>query len=122
MLTVSRRGADELRQLLLREVVVHPQAVALLGAEALGQAEQRLGDAAGHVGEDEVGQRVVRAPQPAGQHAQQLLGDLGPVADPRPQRGVRERGQPGVGEDRGGGGARTGVEQRQLAEHVATGP
>ncbi len=82
------RGADQLRQLLLREVVVHPHAPRLRGAEALGQLEQRLGDPAGHVGEDQVGQGVVGAPQPPGQDPEQLLGDLRPVAEPRPQRAV----------------------------------
>ena len=46
----------------------------VLGAEALRRLQQQLGDAAGHVGEDEVGQVVVGAAQPAGQDPQQVLG------------------------------------------------
>ncbi len=48
------------------------------------QLQQQLGDAAGHVGEDQVGQVVVGAAQPAGQHPQQLLGDFGTISDPCP--------------------------------------
>ena len=42
-----------------------------------GQLEQRLRDPARDVGEDQVGEHVVRPAQPAGEHPQQLLGDLG---------------------------------------------
>jgi hypothetical protein len=43
-----------------------------------------LANAAGHVGEDQVGQGVVGAAQPAGQDPQQLLGDFGAISDPCP--------------------------------------
>jgi len=38
-----------------------PQVTALLLAELPGQLQQRLGDPTWHVGEDQVGQRVVGA-------------------------------------------------------------
>ena len=83
LFTVSRLAPDELGELLLGEAVLHPQAVALLGAEAGAEVGQRLGHPAGHVREHEVGHRVVGAPQPAGQHLQQPLADLGVAGDPR---------------------------------------
>ena len=72
------RGADELGQLLLREVVGDEDAVLGRATEAAGQVEQGLGDTTRHVREDEVGQVLVGAAQPPGQGRQQDLGDLGP--------------------------------------------
>jgi hypothetical protein len=48
------RGADELRDLLLGQVVRHAQRGPLLSAESLRQVEQLLGDATRDVGEDQV--------------------------------------------------------------------
>src|SRR6266567_8202067 len=61
------RGADELGQLLLGQVVGDLDALLVLAgrlAEAGGQVEQRLGDAAGNIGEDQVGERLIRPAQP----------------------------------------------------------
>jgi hypothetical protein len=46
---------------------------AVLGwaAEAVGEIEQGLGHAAGHVGEDEIGQGLVGAAKTTGQRGQQ---------------------------------------------------
>jgi glyoxylase-like metal-dependent hydrolase (beta-lactamase superfamily II) len=55
------RRPDQLRQLLLRQVVVHLKAFIRLLAEPLRQVEQRLGDPSGNVGEDEVGGHIVGA-------------------------------------------------------------
>ena len=63
-------GADQLGDLLLRQVVRYAQRPTLLSAEPLGQLQQLLGHASWHVGEDQVGEVVVGAPQAAGQHAQ----------------------------------------------------
>jgi hypothetical protein len=112
------RCAHELSDLLLRQVVGDAQRAALLSAEALGQLQQLLGHASGDVGEDEVGEVVVGAAQAAGQHAQQLLGDLGAVGDPGAQRVAVHRYGAHVGDRRGAGRPRAGVEDRQLAEHV----
>ena len=64
-------GADELRQLFLRQVVLHAHALVLVLTELVGQIEQRLRHAAGNVAEDEVGHRFVRTPQPLRQRTQQ---------------------------------------------------
>jgi hypothetical protein len=71
------RGADELGELLLRQVVRDVHALVARGAEALRQVEQRLGHPTGDVAEDEVGHRLVGAAQALGQGPQQLAGDLG---------------------------------------------
>jgi hypothetical protein len=42
----------------------------------LPERQQLLGDPSGHVGQDQIGQIVVGAALPAGQHPQQLRGDL----------------------------------------------
>ncbi len=60
--------ANELSNLLLRQVVGHSQRVAFTGAELLCQQQQLLGDPSGDVGEDLISHFVVGAPQPAGQH------------------------------------------------------
>ena len=52
------------------------QPLVVPAAEAVGHLQQRLGHAAGDVGEDQVGDGVVGAAQAAGQHAQQLLGEI----------------------------------------------
>ena len=112
------RGADQLSDLFLSQVVSHPHRAALLGAEPLSELQQLLGDPARHVGEDEVGEIVVGAAQPAGQHAQQLLGDLGTIGDPGPQRVAVHRHRTNLGDSRRAGGTRSGVEDRQFTEHV----
>ena len=111
-------GPHQLRDLFLCQVVGDPHGATLLGAEPLGQLQQLLGHPAGHVGEDEIGQIVVGAPQPSGQHAQQLLGDLGAVGDPRPQRVSVHRHRAHLGDGGGAGSPRARVEDRQFAEHV----
>ena len=45
-------------------------------AEAVGEVEQRLGDPAGYVGEDQVGVDVVGLAEPAGDLGEQPAGDL----------------------------------------------
>ena len=60
---------------------------------------------------DMVGERIVGPPQPPGEHPQQLLGDLGPVGQPRAQSGLAQPGQAQIGDGRGGRCARAGVEQ-----------
>ena len=102
------RCADQLSDLFLRQVVRHTQRVALLGAEPLRQLQQLLGDPAGHVGEHQVGQVVVGATQPAGQHSQQLLGDFGPIGDPRAQRVAVHRHRAYLGDGGRARRARTG--------------
>ena len=77
--------AHELRDLLLRQIVGHAQRATFLRPEPLCQLQQLLGHPARHVGEDQVGEVVVGASQPAGQHPQQLLGDLRPIRDPGTQ-------------------------------------
>jgi non-ribosomal peptide synthetase component F len=59
--------ANELSNLLLRQVVGHSQRVAFTGAELLCQQQQLLGDPSGDVGEDLISHSVVGAPQPTGQ-------------------------------------------------------
>jgi hypothetical protein len=49
--------------------VGNPEATALLGAEALRERQQLLGHPPRHVGQDQIGQVVVGAAQPAGQRA-----------------------------------------------------
>ena len=109
---------DQLGDLFLSQVVRHPHRAALLGTEALRELQQLLGDPTGHVGEDEVGEVVVGAAQPAGQHAQQLLGDFGAIGDPGPQRVAVHRHRPHLGDRRRARGPRPGVEYRELTEHV----
>ena len=60
--------ADELGDLLLGEVVGHPHCTALLCAEPLGELQQLLGDPAGHIGENQVGEVVVCPAQSACEH------------------------------------------------------
>ncbi len=72
----------------------------------------------GDVGEDQVGQVVVGAAQTAREHAQQLLGDLRAVGDPRAQRVTVHRHRAHLGDGGGARGTGPRVEDRQLAEHV----
>ena len=51
-------------------------------AEAVGEVEQRLGDAARDVGEDEVGDDVVGLAEPAGELGEQAAGDLRAAVEP----------------------------------------
>src|SRR6478735_2133758 len=78
-------GADQLGELLLGEVVVDVDSVVGGAAEAVGEVEQRLGDAAGHVGEDEVGDDVVGLAQPRGELGQQAAGDDRTALEPAQQ-------------------------------------
>ena len=63
-----------------------------------GQVEQRLGDPAGDVGEDQVGHRLVGPAQPLGQRLQQRAGHLGAAGEPRAEVVVTEPEQARVGE------------------------
>lgn len=63
------RGADQLGNLFLGEIVVYAQGAAFLDAEAIGQLQQSLCHAAGNIREDEVGQVGVGATQAACQDA-----------------------------------------------------
>ena len=94
---------------------------AVLGgrAEAVGQVEQGLGHAAGHVGEDQVGQGRVGAAQTLGQGAQHVLGERGVGLDEAHELGVLQREQVRGGHGRGGGRARARVEQGQLTDDLA---
>lgn len=78
------RRTNELGEFCLGQIVVHTQRVAVAAAESLGEVKQLLGNPPGHIGEDEVRQVVVGAAQPARQHSQQPLGNLGPVRYPTP--------------------------------------
>src|SRR6202022_2344460 len=60
------RRADEVRQLLLCQVVRDPQALVLMPAESLRQLQQLFGETAGPVGRDQRGEGVVGQPQAAG--------------------------------------------------------
>ena len=62
-------------------------------AEAVGEVEQRLGDAARDVGEDQVGDDVVGLAQPAGELGQQAAGDDRAALEPAQQVLVGERGE-----------------------------
>jgi glyoxylase-like metal-dependent hydrolase (beta-lactamase superfamily II) len=105
------RRADELRELLLGEVVVDVQAVGLLVAESVGQVEQVLGDPAGDVREHKVGGHIVGPAQPLSQRAQHVQRDLRPVAEPGDQRLLVERRERRVGNGTRRGGPRPRVEQ-----------
>ena len=97
---------------------MHAQSGAFLGAETVRQLQQGLGHAAGDVREDQVRQGIIGAAQAASQHAQQLLGDLRVLADPVVQHGGVHRRRVQLRHADGGRGARTRVEDGQLAEHV----
>jgi hypothetical protein len=111
-------GADELGDLFLGQVVVDPQPACLVAAEAVREQQQRFGHAAGHIGEDQVGERGVSSPHLPGQRAQQVLGDLGLAAHPAPQRGPIHADRAHLGHRGRSGRVRAGVEDRQLAEHL----
>lgn len=105
------RGADQLGQLFLREVVDDVDALLRLHAEAAREVEQRAGHAPGDIREDQVGHLVVGLAQAPGDRAQQRRGDLGPGVQPRLQVAVAEAEQLDLGEGGGGGGTRAGVEE-----------
>ena len=98
---------------------MHVHAVVGGAPEAVGEVEQRLGDAAGDVGEDQVGDDVVGLAQPAGQLGEQAAGDDGATLEPAQEVLVGQRGEGAVGDGGDGGRARTRVEERELAEHLA---
>ena len=87
-------------------------------SERMRELQERLGDTAGNVREDQVGQGVVGTTQTSGQHTQQLLGDLGAVLDPGAQCVTVHRDGAYLGDSRGRRRARTRVEDGQFAEHV----
>ncbi len=112
-------GADQLGELLLGEVVVDVDAVLGGAAEAVGEVEQRLGDTARDVGEDQVGDHVVGPAQAGGELGQQAVGHVGAAVEPAQQVVVRQGVERHVGHRGHRRRARTRVEQRQLAEHLA---
>src|SRR5664280_1577217 len=85
-------GADQLRKLLLGEVVANPYAVGLRCAEPLGEGEQGLRHSTRHISEDQVGHGVVGAAQSARQNPQEAFSDLGVGGHPRPQRVMAQAG------------------------------
>ena len=109
---------DQLCDLFLCQLVGDAQGAVVLGAEALRKLQQQLGDAAGPVGEEQVGQVVVGSAQPTGQDPQQLLGDFGAISDPCPSGVAVHRDRTDSGDGGGARGPRTGVEDRQFTEHV----
>jgi len=111
--------ADELRELLLGEVVVDVQSVGLLVAEPVGKVQQVLGDPAGDVSEHEVGGHVVGPAQSLCERAEHVQRDLGPLAQPRHQCLVLEQREHRVGHRARRRGPRPRVKQGQLAEHLA---
>jgi hypothetical protein len=106
------RCADQLGDLLLGQIVGHAHGAVVLGAEPLRQLQELLGDAAGHVGEDQIGQIVVGTTESAGQHSQQLLSDFRSVGDPRAQRVAVHRHRPHFGDRGRTRRSRAGVEDR----------
>jgi hypothetical protein len=94
---------------------------ALLGlhAETARQVEERTGDTARHVGEDQVGHLVVGLAEPAGDRAQQCRRHLGPDVQPGLEVAVAEAEELDLGEGGGGRGARPGVEEGQLTDQLA---
>jgi alkanesulfonate monooxygenase SsuD/methylene tetrahydromethanopterin reductase-like flavin-dependent oxidoreductase (luciferase family) len=116
------RRPDQLRQLLLRQIVFHPEGAVLLHPVPLRQPQQLLGQPAGHVGEDEVREQVVGPAQSPGEYPQQSFGDLGTLGDPGAQRRAVHGCHAYVVD--GGRGRRTGarVEYGQLAEGFGRAP
>jgi glyoxylase-like metal-dependent hydrolase (beta-lactamase superfamily II) len=110
---------DELRELLLGEVVVDVQAVGLLVAEPVGKVEQVLRDPAGDVSEHEVGGHVVGPAQSLCERAEHVQRDLRPLAQPRHECLVLEQREHRVGHRARRRGPRSRVKQGQLAEHLA---
>ena len=111
-LLTAHAGADHAGQLLLRdgeEELVGP----------VGQLQQPLRRAAGHVEEHGIGQRLVHAPEPVGQHPHDAPQQLGMVLEQVPNRAVLEDQHLGRFERSTLGRARPPVEHAHLAEQVA---
>ena len=111
-------GAHEVGKLFLREVVGDVDAFGSPLSEAIGQIDERLGDAAGDVGKDQIGHLLVRVAQTTGQLSKHGYGHVGMLVDEvhhvfmgqGDQAGGRDRG------DRRGTGAE--VEQREFADDL----
>jgi hypothetical protein len=99
--------------------VVDVDAVVGAAAEPVGEVEERLGDPAGDVGEDQVRYDVVGLAEPARELGQQSARHRGTALEPAEEVLVRERGERAVGDRGDRRGARAGVEQGELAEHLA---
>ena len=91
---------------------------AVAGVRA-GAGDQHLGEAAGQVGEGEVGDVGVGLAQPAADHPQHRLGEPPVVLEQRQEVAALEGQQRAVGRGRGVGRPRAAVEQRDLAEDRA---
>ena len=76
------RGADELRQLLLGQVMVYVHAVVPLVTEPLGKLQQLLGDPTWDIGEDQVSDHIIGPAETGGELAEQALCDFGTVGQP----------------------------------------
>jgi hypothetical protein len=103
----------------LRQVVLHADAVAVLDTELLAQAEQGVGDPAGHIGEHEVGHRFVGASQSLRECAKQMDRDARALQQHRTKIVMVERSESAVRDSGRCRRTRPGIEQRQLAEHLA---
>ncbi len=90
-----------------------------LDAEAARQVEEGAGDAARHVGEDQVGHLVVGLAQAPRDGAQQGRGHLGAHVEPGLQVTVAEAEELHLGQRGRGGGTRARVEERQLTDQLA---
>jgi hypothetical protein len=96
------RGADKLRQLLLGQIMMHMHAIVPLVAEPLRQLQQLLGNPAGDIGEDQVGNHIVGPAKSRSELTEQALSNLWSARQPGNQFIVLERPQLARGY-RGGG-------------------
>ncbi len=107
-----------MRELLLGEVVADENAVLDRATEAAREFEKCLGDSAGNVSEDEVGEVLVGAAQAAGERGEQRERDLR-VGREVAVEGLRPEADELSLRDRGGGcGAGAGIKEAQLTEHL----
>lgn len=113
------RRADQLRKLLLGQVVRDEDALVSGATETLGEVEQRLGDAAGDVGEDQVGQRVVGATQTPCQRGKQASRHGRALLEEVAKRVVAKADELRLGNSGRRSVAGAGVEETELAEHLA---
>ena len=82
------------------------------------RSSRALATRPGHVGEDQVGGDVVGLAEPAGELEQQPARDLGAAVEPAAELVVAQALHRAVGDGGDRRGARAGVEQGQLAEHL----
>jgi hypothetical protein len=113
------RGAHQLRELFLSQVVVHVHTVLTFVSEPLRQFKELLGDPARNVGEDQIRDHIVRAPEPRGQLTEQTLCDLWPVVEPRNQLIVFQGPQLTRRNRCSCSRSRSRIKNRQFAEHLS---